>query len=183
MIPLPFLAALPWGRIVAGAAIVVAVYGAHALYSGHYRAQGRAEVQGQWDAQKVKDRNAWVASVTAARISERQLMEAAAVTAEKRLGELNHENETLRTSLAARPPERMRVVTVTRDAPSSDTLERGQDRSGDNAACSGRLPAEIGEGFERLRAESLRIGSEANVTAINLQACQERVLQLEGAYK
>lgn len=178
MIP---LAMLPWGKIAGALAIAAAVGGAHYLYSSHYVEKGRAEVMADWNAQKVVDREALIKSIEAARLAEQTLAAGDVKAAELRIMGIENENKRLASQLADRKPGVMRTYTVEAVRPGTADDEGKQNGSGPDATCRAKLPREIGEGYERLREDALRIGSDANKAAITLAGCQERVERLENA--
>lgn len=139
-----------------------------------YRAQGRAEVQSAWDVQRAEAEKQHANDLAIARQIERNRAKAIALELNQYIKEKNNEHKALTDSLDRYRADNRRLRTITGQTVSSKDGVSGTSAVTRelNGTCEARLPAEIGEGFERLRATALRIGSEANEAAIKLNTMQ-----------
>lgn len=141
-----------------------------------YREQGRAEVQAKWDKREAFLADQYSKNLQAVIELERRNARAAQSLATQRMKELQNESIELATSLDREriANKRLRTITGTTINASAERMSGVSDASpGSDGTCEAQLPAEIGAAFERLREGALRVGSEANTTAINLGASQE----------
>lgn len=140
-----------------------------------YRDQGRAEIQAKWDKHEKDLALQHAENIKAAVEVERSRAKAVELSAHKRIKDIQNEKADLEASLDTerRTNKRLRTITGKPVTGTGGMLRLPESEPGSDATCEARLPAEIGEGFERLREAALRIGSEANTAAIILGNSQE----------
>ena len=177
----------PWVKpLLIGVAVLVAIIAMAWAWNHYvaepYRDQGRAEVQAKWDKHEKELALQHAENVKFARDDERRKEAEATKAATTRLKEIEHEKTELQASLDTerRAHKRLRTITGTISTGKGGMLVLPDAVTGDTSSCRAELPAEIGEGFERLREVALRIGSEANEVAIKLKESQ-RVHQLNSS--
>lgn len=161
-------------------ALIVLAIAAGGLYGWHkvadgYREQGRTEITIKWEQQKLADAEAHVKDIKSAIKQERDNAAEIAKIDKHLIEVISNEKIALDNQLANLRTDNRRLRTITGKAIREPKSGMPSDKlavSADNATCTVRLPREIGEGFERLRETTLRIGSEANNTASTLTAAQ-----------
>jgi len=133
-----------------------------------YIDQGRAEVQVKWDKREKELASEFAQALKIAIDIERKRSGEIQEAASKRLKEIQDERNALADSLDTerRVNKRLRTITGKTVAKTDGVSGVSIALTGSDDACRAELPAEIGEGFERLREIALRIGSEANELAI-----------------
>lgn len=163
------------------AATIAITWAWGAFIAEPYRDQGRAEVQAKWDRRESELSAEHAKNLRDALYVERKRAQDALDAANKRIREIDDEKTGLANSLDAerRVNKRLRTYTGKVVASSDGVPGVSIALTGSDATCEARLPAEIGEGFERLRESVIRIGSEANELAIR-HAESQKVHRING---
>lgn len=166
-------------KILAGIALIASIYFAWQHYIAKpYINEGKAQVQALWDKQKAQSDILKAQDIAQARLEEKKRATAAKLIDEQLIKGLQDEKTTLSTSVTyyRNQSNRMRVITG-KALPESGTGNIAGGVNITDATCRAELPAEIGLAFERLREDVIRIGSEANETAIKANKLQKQVKQ------
>jgi len=172
--------ALKYWKYLLGALIIVSLYLYHShlenvAYDAAYEA-GRQEILALNAKEDAKTAKSVADAITAARLEERTNADNGRKLAQQQLGEIENEKKSLQLSLDSERTKSRRLRSYIGKTTTAQGVPEGS-ASGSQpvTTCTAQLPAELGEGFQRLREYALRIGSACNEVAItHNKAIEER---------
>lgn len=168
-----------WSYLIIFSVISAAIYFAIHEYNDHFRDQGRAEIQEKWDAQKKIDADAHAKDLENTRFIERTNAANQAAIAAQLLKDKQNETDRLNVLLAqySNDNRRLRLITGKAERESPVSMSDTQSSTGgSDAACTVRLPDDIGTGFKELRESIIRNASTANAIRDQLAAAQAIII-------